>query len=175
MKNKNELMNAEYKLKEEFNKKLRNYIIIISLIALIFIYLIYPNINYKEQQQAILETKINSQMNYIQANHADVYTKYDKKNKVLKISNVDGIACVTGSSMQPTVFTGNCFIEQKYEDQILSEGMIIGYQFDNNSIAYHRIKGLYGNELIVRGDNNENNELINISRVKSIALGVIYN
>jgi len=112
-----------------------------------------------------------SRDNFIQAAHADFNFSCGNKGLV-----VEGVSCITlaGSSMQPTVYTGNTVITMPYElGQILSEGLLVSYD-SPTGLRVHRITALYRDYLLVQGDNSVGNEAISYDNITRVVVGGLY-
>lgn len=129
-----------------------------------------------ESNNSEINTNIESKgaKNNIQATHEAV--SYSYGNKELRIDKVN-IDDFYGSSMQPTIFTGNKLITKDYNGNInkLREGMIITYELEGK-IFVHRIKGIYPqwNQILMQGDNLDLTDTIENRQIKKIVIGVIY-
>ena len=111
--------------------------------------------------------------NNIQAPHNYIY--YEEVNNKLIIHNVKTDS-FTGSSMQPTIWTGNRLIIKEYnrDYDVLKEGMIIMYKTESGLVV-HRIKAIYYSHILTQGDNlYEQSEKIKYEDVKYIIQGVLY-
>ncbi len=108
--------------------------------------------------------------NFIQAHHTDIDFLYED-NKII----VNDIYCYEyqGSSMNPALFEGNTVCFKRYNGEKLKQGNIIHYETTNNE-GMHRIIAVQNNDLVVRGDNNRDDEIINKSQVKGVLVLVLY-
>ena len=110
--------------------------------------------------------------NNIQAPHIEDLEIIIKDGNLI-IKNISYCGTLTGSSMQPTIFTNNIVCYRKYIGQELKEGQIIRFE-DNGDFLIHRIKGIYGNYVLTHGDNNLYSEIVNYTKITDVAIGVIY-
>lgn len=122
---------------------------------------------------AEVEAKQNS--NYVQAAHVDGLSYFRNSSTNDFVIKADGYTMLTGSSMRPTIFTGNIALLKQYDgnNSQLEEGQIIAFNRGGDVIA-HRIKGLYENYLLAQGDNLVDNEVVDYEDIKYIVIGVIY-
>lgn len=154
------------------NKKL--IIVITILLLAISSYRLF-DVNQDFEEEIIIEAKsLFQEDNYIQGPHDKIY--YSTMDG-LKIQNVDYCRKVTGSSMQPTLFTNNivCFTNYKPSMQLdLREGMIVLFDNEDKDLrAVHRIKALYKDYLLTQGDNTLKSERIDYEDIEGIAVAII--
>jgi hypothetical protein len=79
--------------------------------------------------------------NNIQAGY--ISTEYEIEGNDLVVEDIDSCGRIFGSSMQPTMFTGNTACYEEYINQELKEGMIIRFRTGENKYKIHRIQGNY--------------------------------
>lgn len=129
----------------------------------------------ESQSEIISEDKpASKENNFIQASHVEDLA-YSTMNG-LKISAVHYCKRITGSSMQPTFFSGNtvCFIDyNKAMKSSLKEGMMISFYYNEETTRTHRIKALYSDYLLVQGDNVLGKEKIEYKDIKGIVVAII--
>lgn len=120
---------------------------------------------------AVVQAKGNP--NNIQAPHYENLSYYFH-NKTFCIPS-DGYLFITGSSMQPTFFTGNILIFKKFNasEKNLKEGQIIAFIKDDKLIS-HRIKGVYDSYVLTQGDNALYEETVPYEDIKYVVIGVVY-
>ncbi len=108
--------------------------------------------------------------NFIQAHHTDIDYK-DNNNRLI----INDVYChnVEGSSMNPTLFEGNTICFRKYNGEELKQGNIIHFE-TNKTRGAHRIMAVENDKIVVRGDNNKYDEIINKSDVKGILVLALY-
>lgn len=121
----------------------------------------------------IIKRIVKKPYNNIQAPHTNVSVSLSKANAEIK--GIDKVVSLYGSSMQPTIYDGNKVLLEKYESQSLDEGKIIGFNY-NGKMAIHRIQGVYKRHgyIVTQGDNNKYSEKVNLSDVRYIVKGVVY-
>ncbi len=107
---------------------------------------------------------------FIQAHHTDVSYTYED-NKII----INDVYCynVEGSSMNPTLFEGNTICFKEYNGEKLKQGNIIHFEA-NETRGVHRIIAVESDKIVVRGDNNKYDEIINHSEVKGILVLALY-
>lgn len=107
----------------------------------------------------------------IQAAHVPVNYRYSN----LKLEVYDVMECerVTGSSMQPTHFTGNTVCIIAYKGQELKEGMMIKFNY-KDKIIIHRIKAIYSDYVLTQGDNVAHWEKVDYRDITGIVALAIY-
>lgn len=111
--------------------------------------------------------------NFIQASHTEINYTYDEdKGQVI----VDNVYCfeMHGASMNPTLFEGNVVCFKNYTGEKLRQGDMVHYQ-TNGMEGLHRIEAVQSDIVVVRGDNNKQEEIINYSSVKGILVLSLYN
>ena len=89
---------------------------------------------------------------------------------------VDGVslAKALGSSMRPTIQTGDTLLIKPYaKDTPLKEGMIVSYTTEGQD-RIHRIDGLYVDFFMAKGDNSDIAEKIPYSAINGIVVGVLF-
>jgi len=107
--------------------------------------------------------------NYIQAPSFEA--DYERSVRGVDV-RVDSVMNVYGSSMRPTMFTGDKALAVDYENQSLSEGDIVSA----NGFV-HRIKADYtetGGVYLTQGDNNVEAEEVKPSEIDSVVVGVLF-
>jgi hypothetical protein len=78
--------------------------------------------------------------------------------------------------MQPTIFSGNMALLQRYDGGEIEEGQILRYT-KGDSAAIHRVQANYldtGGYLLMRGDNNRFSERIEKSQITHRVVGILY-
>lgn len=107
---------------------------------------------------------------------------FDSGEKLCEYKLVDGnvivdgvsLAKALGSSMRPTIQTGDTLLIKPYtSDTPLREGMIVSYTTDGQD-QVHRIDGLYVNFFMAKGDNSETAEKVPYSAINGIVVGVLF-
>lgn len=84
------------------------------------------------------------------------------------------LAKALGSSMRPTIQTGDTMLIKPYtEDTPLREGMIVSYSKDGKELV-HRIDALYADHFTAKGDNSEATEDVSYSAINGIVVGVLF-
>ena len=113
------------------------------------------------------------QTNYIQAPYADPKYQSSKDSVTVDVSSV---SFPEGKSMQPTIFSGNMALLQRYDGEEIEEGQILRYT-KGDSAAIHRVQANYldtGGYLLMRGDNNRFSERIEKSQITHRVVGILY-
>ena len=142
-------------------------------------FLIYMNYDMQDRYSNIFNELNNVRgFNDIQPHH--IYINFSVNNS-LYVDNVDSCDFGTGSSMRPTLFTGNIICYMNYTEDmrdLLNEGMIIGFSNINETTnetynTIHRIKAIYPDEVLLQGDNNRFSEMIKYEQIKKIAIAIL--
>jgi hypothetical protein len=138
--------------------------------------------------------------NNIQASHS--YNDFISTLNGLTCMRVDDMGSLWGNSMMPTFFEGNTvFTVDMKNDSIIRTGDMVRYfRFSelypnctaisnamagaNSSLGgawvhsdlavIHRISAIYGNRIVVQGDNLNQPEVIDRCQITNIVVGVIY-
>lgn len=107
---------------------------------------------------------------FLQGHHTEVNYTWDNETLI-----IEDVYCkkIKGSSMNPTLFYGNIICMKEYSGQPLKEGNIIHYVV-NESARLHRIITIEPEMIIVRGDNNLNQERILREQIEGILIAAIY-
>ncbi|MDI6737386.1 MAG: S26 family signal peptidase [Nanoarchaeota archaeon] len=85
------------------------------------------------------------------------------------------VAKALGSSMRPTIQTGDTMLIKPYsKDTPLREGMIVSYKTGGQD-QIHRIDGLYVDFFMAKGDNSETAEKVLYSAINGVVVGVLFN
>lgn len=155
-------------------------IIIVCLIGILFVITIYAtsrpipaNINFGCIANPIPK-------NNVQPTHT--YTESISNRDTLTCIKADNHGGLSGSSMQPTFYTGNTALTKNYtNDTILSEGDLVrfthgpcGIPINNSEATIHRINAVYDNYIMVQGDNTPELESIQRCQITSIVVGIIF-
>lgn len=131
----------------------------------------YYNTN---QIEEIIELKSEFEAdNYIQSPHYKI--RYSTRDG-LKIQAVDYCNSLTGSSMQPAVFTGNTLCFEEYHPSKktkLKEGMVIEFESEDGGKTAHRIKAIYNDYILTQGDNSDYYETVEYDMIRGIHLATI--
>lgn len=109
--------------------------------------------------------------NFIQGSHTEINYSFDKDQVM-----VNNVYCfeMHGSSMNPTLFEGNIVCFRNYTGrEMLRQGNMIHYKTDGLE-SLHRIEAVQPDVLVVRGDNNNQEEIINYSQVKGFLVLTIF-
>jgi len=77
---------------------------------------------------------------------------------------------VLSGSMKPQFQTGSLIYYQDYDGQVLKIGDIITYKDVNNNIVSHRIVKVNKDNYILRGDNNNTNDLNPVTKDQIIGI-----
>jgi len=108
--------------------------------------------------------------NYIQA--PSINANYTTGSNTVTVENIESLIEVHGSSMRPTMFTGDKALAVDYTGRELSEGDII-----STGEFVHRIEADYtetSGYYLTRGDNNEGREKVEPEDIESVIIGVLY-
>lgn len=112
--------------------------------------------------------------NVIQGSHIEVDYKSDGNS--IRINDVDDVYIGQGSSMQPSIFSDNTLLcRDVFSIKDINEGDILTYDTDDG-LSTHRVRGIYEtkNTLSMQGDSNEVTEMINMTDVKCVVVGVLF-
>jgi len=91
--------------------------------------------------------------------------------------SVEGVtlAKALGSSMRPTIETGDTMLIKPYtEDTPLREGMIVSYSKEGKELV-HRIDALYADHFTAKGDNSQATEDVFYSAINGVVVGILFN
>ena len=91
----------------------------------------------------------------------------------INFTDYETIEVTYGIRMAPKFFPGNKLMYHNYTGQEIKTGYIVCYK-SYKSEACHRVISVYEKEIVVRGDNNKNDEIISLDNVTKIVLGIIY-
>lgn len=81
-----------------------------------------------------------------------------------------------GSSMRPTIHTGDTLLLKPYDENTpLREGLIVSYKTEKGIDSVHRIDGLYVDYFFAKGDSSEEVEKVAYSAINGIVVGVLFN
>jgi len=81
----------------------------------------------------------------------------------------------TGSSMYPSVSSGNVLLLQKYDNNtLLKEGQIIVFNTENDGLVAHRVISAYNDFCFTKGDNSVNIEKVSNSNIRYLIVGIIF-
>lgn len=84
------------------------------------------------------------------------------------------VAKALGSSMRPTIETGDTMLIKPYtEDTPLREGMIVSYSKDGKELV-HRIDALYTDHFTAKGDNSDVSEDVSYSAINGVVVGILF-
>lgn len=84
------------------------------------------------------------------------------------------LAKALGSSMRPTIETGDTMLIKPYTpDTPLREGMIVSYT-QNEKELVHRIDALYSDHFTAKGDNSDATEDVAYSAINGVVVGVLF-
>lgn len=90
--------------------------------------------------------------------------------------SIEGVslAKALGSSMRPTIQTGDTMLIKPYtKDTPLREGMIVSYSKDGKELV-HRIDALYADFFTAKGDNSDVSEDVSYSAINGVVVGVLF-
>ena len=110
--------------------------------------------------------------NFIQAPYTDVDYKLNDGEASVE---VDAVAHPEGKSMRPTIFSGNTVLLSDFEGGDISEGEILRYS-SGDGYVIHRVQANYldtSDYLLMRGDNNDQSERIEVDQVTNRVVGVL--
>lgn len=110
--------------------------------------------------------------NFIQAHHTEINYTYDEETGQVIVDNVYCFE-MWGSSMNPTIFENNVVCFKNYTGEKLRQGNMVHYR-TNGMEGLHRIEAVQADIVVVRGDNNRQEEIINYSNVKGILVLTLY-
>ena len=124
--------------------------------------------------------------NNIQASHS--YTDFVGRKGIQYCFVADDFGVLFGNSMQPTFFEGNSVLTKNFTENVsLRTGDIVRYfRFDklhpncasladDSSGAFiHRISAIYGDDVVVQGDNLNERETVQRCQIRNIVIGIIY-
>lgn len=80
-----------------------------------------------------------------------------------------------GLSMHPTFNTGNTLLMREYEGEEVSNGQIVCFENKEEEFVCHRIVSVYDKVIVTKGDNNRyEDEVINITQLRYVVVGVLY-
>lgn len=84
------------------------------------------------------------------------------------------VAKALGSSMRPTIQTGDTMLIKPYtKDTPLREGMIVSYTKDGKELV-HRIDALYADFFTAKGDNSDISEQVPYTAIDGIVVGILF-
>ncbi len=84
------------------------------------------------------------------------------------------VAKALGSSMRPTIQTGDTMLIKSYTKETpLREGMIVSYTKDGKELV-HRIDALYVDYFTAKGDNSDVSEDVSYSAINGVVVGVLF-
>jgi hypothetical protein len=101
--------------------------------------------------------------------------EYDSTHNSIEVS-VDAISQPEGTSMQPSIYSGNTVLLEEYRGENLDGGEIVRYRSGEGHII-HRIESSYDDTrgyVLTKGDNSRTTEKVDTSRITHVAVGVLY-
>lgn len=130
-----------------------------------------------ESQIAFWEDEMNPYSpNHIQPSNLDI--DFVEENGSVVVEDVDYVHSVSGSSMRPTIFTGNTILYREFNHDFdtVEEGDIVRFRYGDGAVV-HRVAGNYvrtSGKVVTLGDNNEGTEHVPVENITHVAVGTLY-
>lgn len=100
-------------------------------------------------------------------------SNYKLLDNSVTLENVT-VAKALGSSMRPTIQTGDTMLIKPYtKDTPLREGMIVSYTKGGKELV-HRIDALYTDHFTAKGDNSDVSEDVSYSAINGVVVGILF-
>lgn len=122
------------------------------------------------------EPVVNVTREYSHLQNPDMDTRVSMSDDVFKVHGVDAYGKGFGSSMAPSIMSGDIVISERFTDQSLEEGMIIRFKNGDGGFTIHRVTGVYTGQgfVLASGDTASGQEKVDLSRVTHVVKGVVY-